>query len=158
MREPSLADRAWRLAYWLGYRMALGWWRLQRPHHHGAMVAVWLDGLILGVRQSYTYRLSWPGGGIARGEDPTRAAQRELHEELGLAVHAHDLVLVRQVTVECDHRQDHVVIFELHLTVPPVLTPDNREIVYAAFITPQEMLAAKTPPYVRDYLLDHVAP
>jgi 8-oxo-dGTP diphosphatase len=153
-----VADRAWRLAYWLGFRMALGWWRLRRPHHHGAMVAVWLDGLILGVRQSYTDRLTWPGGGIARGENPTHAAQRELHEELGLAVHARDLILVRRVTVECDHRQDHVVIFELHLAEPPVLTLDNREIVGAAFISPQEMLAAPTPPFVRDYLKDRAAP
>jgi 8-oxo-dGTP pyrophosphatase MutT (NUDIX family) len=122
------------------------------------MVAVWLDGLILGVRQSYTDRLTWPGGGIARGEDATHAAQRELHEELGLAVDARDLTLVRRVTVECDYRQDHVRIFELHLTAPPVLIPDNREIVLAAFMRPQDMLAAKTPSFVRDYLQDHAAP
>jgi 8-oxo-dGTP pyrophosphatase MutT (NUDIX family) len=142
------------MVYRLGYRMVRAWWWLRRPHKHGAMVAVWMDGLILGVRQSYTDRLTWPGGGIKRGEDAAHAARRELREELGLAVRAEQLTLVRTMTVQWDYRHDHVRIFELHLTAPPALTLDNREIVRASFMRPQDMLAVRTPPFVRAYLLE----
>jgi 8-oxo-dGTP pyrophosphatase MutT (NUDIX family) len=152
--RPSLTDRAWRLAYWVAFRLARAWWRVRRPHHHGAVIAVWLDGKILGVRQSYTNRLSWPGGGIGRGEDPTHAAQRELQEELGLAVPAEALMLVRRMTCWTDYRHDHVCIFELHLTAPPALKLDGREITRAGFMRPQDMLAVKTPEFVAAYLRD----
>jgi 8-oxo-dGTP pyrophosphatase MutT (NUDIX family) len=158
MSRAEVIDRAWRGAYWLGYRLARLWWRVRRPDHHGAMVAVWLDGRILGVRQSYSNRVTWPGGGIHPGEDATHAARRELQEELGLSVRAEDLTLVGRVTAEYDFRQDHVRIFELHLTAPPVLTPDNREIVRACFMRPRDMLAATTPPFIRAYLLERAAP
>jgi len=152
--SPTLADRAFRLVYWLGFRVARGWWCVRRPDHHGAVVAVWLDGMILGVRQSYTRRLTWPGGGIAHKEDPAAAAQRELREEVGLDVRREDLRLVRQVILQYDFRRDHVSMFELHLSAPAVLRPDGREITHASFMPPAEMLAARTPPFVRRYLLE----
>jgi 8-oxo-dGTP pyrophosphatase MutT (NUDIX family) len=157
MPKPGITDRAWRLTYWLGYRTARAWWRVRRPHHHGAMVAVWLDGLILGVTQSYTNRLTWPGGGIKHGEAPIQAAQRELREELGLSVRTDDLTRACRLDVECDHRIDHVRIFELRLTAPPILVLDSREITRAAFMHPNEMLASRTSPFVRAYLLDRAA-
>ena len=43
-------------------------WRLRRPDHDGAMVAVWLDGRVLAVQQSYRTKSSWPGGDIRRGD------------------------------------------------------------------------------------------
>src|SRR5690349_1164520 len=95
-----MADRLWRLAYRLGFRAARLWWRLRRPDHHGAVVAVWLGGRILVVRQSYRANPSWPGGGVRRGEAPREAARRELAEELGLAVRPDALVPVREMVVE----------------------------------------------------------
>ena len=41
----AIMDRFWRLAYRLGFRAARLWWRLRRPAHDGAVVAVWLDDL-----------------------------------------------------------------------------------------------------------------
>jgi 8-oxo-dGTP diphosphatase len=156
-RDASLVDRAWRLVFWLGYRAAKVWWRIRRPDQHGAMIAVWLDGRILGVRQSYSYRLTWPGGGIGPGEDPADAALRELHEEIGLAVRAADLKLVRRMSAEYDYRHDHVCIFELHLTTAPALTLDGREITRAAFMRPEDMLAVKAPPVIHRYLRERAA-
>jgi 8-oxo-dGTP pyrophosphatase MutT (NUDIX family) len=158
MSRSDVVDRVWRMVFWLGYRMARAWWRVRRPHHHGAMVAVWFDGLILGLKQSYTNRITWPGGGIEPGEDATCAAQRELHEELGIVARVEELKLVRSITVQWDNRHDHIRIFELHLTEQPVLKPDNREIVRAAFMRPDQMLAVSTPPFVRAYLLDRSSP
>jgi 8-oxo-dGTP diphosphatase len=156
-RNATLVDRAWRLVYWLGYRAARQWWRIRRPDHHGAMIAVWLDGRILGVRQSYSTRMTWPGGGIHAGEEPAHAAQRELREEVGLAVSAEHLVLIRRMSCEYDYRHDHVCIFELHLTASPTLTLDGREITSAAFMRPEDMLAVKAPPFIHRYLRDRAA-
>ncbi len=155
--KPALIDRAFRLAYRVGYRLARVWWRLRRPQHHGAMVAVWLDGQILGVRQSYTNRITWPGGGIEPGEDPAEAAQRELREELGLTVGKQELALVRTITAVCDYRHDNVRVFELHLTEPPTLKPDGREITEAGFMSPQDMLAAGVTAFIRTYLRERPA-
>jgi 8-oxo-dGTP diphosphatase len=146
-------DRFWRLAYRLGFRAARLWWRLRRPDHNGAVVAVWWDGRVLAVQQSYRSNLSWPGGGIRRGEEPREAARRELREELGLDVRPDDLVLAREMFVDWDFRREHVRVFELRLRAEPVLRIDNREIVAARFVEPRALLAeAVLPPFIRAYL------
>ena len=149
------SDRLWRLAYRVGFRAARLWWRLRRPHHDGAVVAVWCDGRVLVVQQSYRANLSWPGGGIRRGEEPREAARRELREELGLLVYPGDLVLARDTVVDWDFRRDRVRVFELRLREEPVLRLDNREIVAARFVEPQALLAEEVlPPFIRAYLDD----
>ncbi|MBS0559137.1 MAG: NUDIX hydrolase [Proteobacteria bacterium] len=153
----ELTDRAWRIAYCCAYAAARQWWRLRRPDQHGALVAVWLDGLILGVRQSYKRGITLPGGTIRAGEPALEAARRELREEVGLDVPAADLPLAFETTMEWEFRQDHVRIFELHLTDPPALRIDNREVVRAWFMQPAEMLAEHLPPFVRAYLLHAAA-
>ena len=146
-------DRLWRLAYRLGFRAARLWWRLRRPAHDGAVVAVWWDGRILAVQQSYRANLSWPGGGIGRGEEPREAARRELREELGLEVAPDDLVLAREMVVEWDFRREHVRVFELRLHEEPSLRIDNREVVAARFVEPRALLAeAVLPPFIPAYL------
>lgn len=146
-------DRAWRAAYRLGFRAARLWWWLRRPDHHGAVVAVWLDGRVLVVRQSYRSNPYWPGGGSRRGEDPRETARRELAEELGLVVRPGDLVPAGEMTAEWDFRQDHVHIYELHLPAGPRIRVDNREIVGATFVDPEVLLArADLPPYIRAHL------
>src|SRR5262249_47875768 len=42
------------------------------------------DGKVLLARHSYKSGLSFPGGGVNRGEPPEQALQRELREELGV--------------------------------------------------------------------------
>jgi 8-oxo-dGTP pyrophosphatase MutT (NUDIX family) len=44
------------------------------------------NGEVLLVRHTYGRRWQWdlPGGGLRRGEEPARAAEREIEEELGL--------------------------------------------------------------------------
>ena len=148
-------DGLWRLAYRVGFRIARLWWRLRRPSHDGAVVAVWLGDRILAVQQSYRTNLSWPGGGIRRGEEPREAARRELREEVGLDVRPDELLLARDMVVDWDFRRDHVRIFELRLRSEPVLRIDNREIVAARFVEPEALLAEENlPPFIRAYLAD----
>jgi 8-oxo-dGTP pyrophosphatase MutT (NUDIX family) len=150
-----MIDWCWRVAYWIGFRLLRLWWRLRRPDHHGALVAIWLDGRILTVRQSYRANPSWPGGGIRRGEDPREAACRELAEELGLAVDAADLVLEREMLIDWDFCRDHVRVFELHLRDEPRFRIDNREVVAVQFIEPQALLAKPgLSPVMHAYLAD----
>jgi 8-oxo-dGTP diphosphatase len=153
----SLIDRAWQIVYWAGFRVARLWWRLRRPPHDGAVVAVWLDGRILVVRQSYRRNPSWPGGGIQPNEAPREAARRELAEEVGLSVHAEDLGPARELDVIWDFRRDHVRIFTLHLHEAPALRIDWREVVAARFVDPAALLAERNlPPFIRVYLKDAV--
>ena len=148
-----VVDWPWRLAYAVGFRLARLWWRLRRPDHDGAMVAVWLDGRVLAVQQSYRTNLSWPGGGIHRGEEPREAARRELREELGLDVCPDELVLAREMVVDWDFRHERVRVFELRLDAEPVLRIDDREIVAARFVDPQALLAERgLPPFIRAHL------
>lgn len=146
-------DRCWRIAYWVGFRTLRLWWWLRHPHHHGAIVAVWLNGRVLVVQQSYRPMPMFPGGGIHRGEEPRNAARREMAEEIGLDAALDDLLPVREVVAEWDFRRDHVHIFELHLSAEPQFRIDGREIVAARFVEPASLLAMKSiPPFIRDYL------
>jgi hypothetical protein len=49
----SLLYFAWRTAFRLGFPLALIWWRLARPRHEGAVVAVYVGPALLLVRTSY---------------------------------------------------------------------------------------------------------
>ena len=149
----AIMDRFWRLAYRLGFRAARLWWRLRRPDHSTALVAVWLGGRVLAVRQSYRPHSSLPGGGIRRGEQPREAARRELREELGLEVAPDDLVLAREMVVDWDFGRAHLGIFEVHQRAEPDLRIDNRKVVAARFVEPQALLAERgVPPFIRAYL------
>ncbi|MGO8917589.1 MAG: NUDIX hydrolase [Stellaceae bacterium] len=145
-------DAGYRLAYRLGFPVIRLWWFLRRPDQQGALVAVWHEGRVLMLRQSYRDLLDFPGGGLEHGETPRACARRELAEEVGIAVPQEALALAREMTVLRDYRRDHVSIFVLRLAEPPSLTLDRREIVAASFMTPAAALAAKLSPFARAYL------
>ncbi len=128
------------------------WWFLRRPDQHGAMVAVWHEGRVLVLRQSYRDTLEFPGGGLGPGETPRACACRELAEEVGIAAPPEALVQEREITLVRDRRRDQVTVFALRLAKHPALRPDRREIVAARFMTPEAALAAKLSPFARAYL------
>lgn len=151
-------DAGFRLAYRLAFALMRLWWFLRRPEHRGALVAVWHDGRVLMLRQSYRDTLDFPGGGLLRGEAPAEAACRELGEEVGIAVAPAALRLAREMTAWRDFRRDHVSIFELRLGMRPALRFDHREIVAAEFMAPAAALAGPVSPFVRAYLLAAAVP
>lgn len=148
----ALVDGGFRFVYRLGFRALRLWWFVRRPEHRGTMVAVWHEGRVLMLRQSYRRMLVFPGGGLGRGESPRAGASRELAEEVGIVVAPEALSLAREMTALWDWRRDHVAIFELHLAARPALRIDRREIVAADFMTPATALAAELPPFERAYL------
>jgi len=156
-RSSTSVDYLVRVVLWTAYRLLRVWWFIRRPHHDGAVVALWLGGRILMVRHSYRSRLGWPGGGIKAGEQPVDAACRELGEELGLLVSRESLTFHGDVMERWEKRYDHVRIFELRLAAEPALYADGREVVAAHFMTPAEALRRPLIPFVADYLRMHLA-
>ena len=130
-------DAAYRLAFRIGFPLAVAWWHLRRPRHEGAVVAVYVGAALLLVRSSYRTAWNFPGGGIRRGETPDAAARRELAEEIGLVA---DHMLLRGVACGIwDERRDRVHFFELRLDRLPELQLDNREIIAARLVLPEEL-------------------
>ena len=133
--QRLIADRIYRALYRIGFRVARCWWRLRRPAHEGALVAVRTGrGKLLVVRQSYRPEWTLPGGGVRRGEAPGAAAARELAEELGLDADPDHLVPALEVTGDWDYRRERVHVFELHLPHEVLPRPDNREVVEARLV------------------------
>lgn len=139
--EASLFDRAWRLAMVVGFGVARLWWRMRKPQHQGALVAMHVGGRVLLLRSSYRRAWNFPGGGVHVGEQPDAAARREMVEEIGVDISALGSVALQPSRVECgvwDGRQERVHVFELWLDRLPLLRLDGREIVAARLVSPGE--------------------
>jgi 8-oxo-dGTP diphosphatase len=136
-RPATLADSIWRLALRVGYRLARVWWRLRRPRHEGALVAIYVGRALLLVQSSYRDEWNLPGGSVEPGEAPDAAARREMEEELGLS--SYPLIAAGTVCGMWDGRRDRVHVFELHLDRMPELRLDNREIIAARLVSPEEL-------------------
>ena len=156
-RYPSapntLLNRLIRTTYRLAYLGHLAVNFVLRPKTRGAYVALWLDGRVLLIRNSYKSEYTLPCGGIERGESAIAAAQRELREEVGLDIPLRDFYLVWHTTNETEFKHDHVYFFEVQLKQPPRLKPDGREVVWVGFHGLKSALAMPVFAPVRDYLL-----
>lgn len=138
-RPATLVDAVWRMALRVGFRLARAWWHLRRPHHEGALVAIYVGGALLLVKSSYRAEWNLPGGSVRPDEAPDAAAQREMEEEIGLSSHSLSLLPAGSVCGNWDGRRDRVHFFELHLDCIPELRLDNREIVAAQLASAEEL-------------------
>ncbi|BFG78017.1 hypothetical protein PTKU46_60500 [Paraburkholderia terrae] len=136
-RPATFIDFVWRMVLRLGYRFARVWWRLRRPRHEGALVAIYVGRALLLVKSSYRPEWNFPGGSLQPGETPDAAARREMEEEIGLSSYA--LRPAGSVCGNWEGRRDRVHFFELHLDRMPELRLDNREIVAARLASPEEL-------------------
>lgn len=66
-RSPTSLDLMWRRLYRLGFLIARCWWRLRRPQHEGALVAVHVGSALLLVLSSYRREWNFPGGTVRVG-------------------------------------------------------------------------------------------
>ena len=137
VRPAMFIDFVWRMVLRLGYRCARVWWHLRRPRHEGALVAIYVGQALLLVKASYRAEWNFPGGSLQPGETPDAAARREMEEEIGLSSHA--LRPAGSVCGSWEGRRDRVHFFELHLDRMPELRLDNREIVAAHLVSPEEL-------------------
>lgn len=148
----SIVDFGFRMAYRVAYQMMRVYWRLARPTTRGALVAIWQNGEILLVRNSYVSYYCVPGGYLIGTETPVMAAVRELVEEVAVRTAPEDLKLGLQETHTWEGKTDVVSIFDLDVQERPVVQVDNREVVDAEFFTPQYALELNLFPPLRRHI------
>ncbi|MFT5224911.1 MAG: 8-oxo-dGTP diphosphatase [Polaribacter sp.] len=151
----TLLDKLFQVIYRVAYRCHLVANFFLRPKTRGSYVALWLDGRILLIRNSYKLVYTLPCGGVGRGETPLEAARRELLEEVGLDIAIEEFRQVWQQINLTEFKQDHITLFEVHLNAQPRLKPDGREVVWLGFRSLKGALAMPIFPPVREYLLQH---
>ena len=145
-------DRLHRLGLRIAYLVLRAFWFMTRPRAEGAMVAVWHEGRVLLVRNSYRRPLSMPAGNLRRGESPAAAAVRELREEVGITVAPERLRFAREIVHHSDWKEDHSHVFEVELAEAPRIAIDQREVVWAGFAARDEALARELSVPLRIYL------
>jgi len=149
-------DRCWRAALVVAYAGLRAYWFALRPKTRGVYVALWVEGKLLLIRNSYRSKFSLPGGAVDRGEEVLDAAVRELREEVGISVEAKALRLAKTYIVDDDYHEDHATFFEIELARIPVVAIDRREVVWAEFRTPEEFKRDSLVTPLRLYLEDRL--
>ena len=147
-----MVDRFWQLMYIVAYRLAKCWWWLRRPMGRGSYVAVWVNDSVLIIRNSYKRSFCVPAGGVDRGETYLQAAVRELREESAIVADPDQLLFIQEYTKFSEHKHDVSQLFELRLQKQPDVIIDNREVVFAEFMTLDEALRLPLVPVVDEYL------
>ncbi|MFT5506361.1 MAG: 8-oxo-dGTP diphosphatase [Gammaproteobacteria bacterium] len=146
-------DKLIQAIYWLAYRCHLAVNFFLRSKTRGAYVALWLDGRILIIRNSYKSVYTLPCGGIGPGETPVEAARRELLEEVGLDIPVEEFRQAWQTINHSEYKRDHIFLFEVQMQTLPDLKPDGREVVWAGFLNRKDALAMSVFSPVREYLV-----
>jgi 8-oxo-dGTP diphosphatase len=134
---PTLRDVAWQAVLRAGFPLLRRWWRLRGRAPQGALVAVHVGGKLLVLRSSYRTAWNFPGGSLRRGETPEAAARRELLEEIGVT--AGVLTPFGEASGKWEGNRGHVHLFELRLDRMPDLRLDNREIIGAMLVSPEQI-------------------
>lgn len=148
----NLLNALIRFFYRVAYLHALLYWSVTRPATQGACVAVWCEGKVLLVRNSYRKEYGFPGGFVKKGEKSSTSASRELLEEVGLALTSEQLRLAGQSTFFHECKEDTASLYETELAHFPQLKIDKREVVEALFLSPSEALTRQLCPHARTYL------
>ena len=126
-----------RLALRIVHALRKRWWGLTGARLTGCSVVVVDDrGHVMLVRHSYgSDAWTFPSGAVRRGEEPLRAALRELSEEAGCTIEDHRAVVSLELPL---HGARNLVHFFTGRVVgnPRV---DGRELLELAFFSPHEL-------------------
>lgn len=151
-RDPSVVDLGVRGALKVAHGMLRAYWKVTNPERGGVLVAAWYKGRILMVKNSYRKQHGLPGGYGRPGESAEQTGSRELHEECGTLIPPSQLELVYSGTHPFEGRRDAVRIVETRLGTPPPMVIDNREVIWAGFVTPEKALTMDLVPHLVSYL------
>ena len=149
VREATVLDRSFQVAYKVAYRMMRVYWGVRRPATHGALVTLWNQGEVLLIQNSYVTYRSLPGGYVGRYETGAEAAVRELREEIGVTARIEQLEKVYDEVKDWEGKRDHVEVFRLELATRPVVRIDHREVIEAGWYTPARALELDLFPPIR---------
>jgi 8-oxo-dGTP pyrophosphatase MutT (NUDIX family) len=150
--QPTVVDRGFQLAYIVAHRMLRAYWSVRRPHTRGSLVAVWHAGKVLVVKNSYRHEYTLPGGYRRPGETAAEAGARELAEECAIYVDPSRLRDAYHGVHGFEFRKDDLDISEVEVDARPEIGIDHREVVWADFLSPEEILRRPIVPHLREYL------
>lgn len=150
--RTRIVDALYRLFYRVAYGMCLVFGFLFRPRVRGVCVAVWHGDTLLLIRQSYTRKLTLPGGFVRRGEALRATAVRELGEEVGLQPAARRLAASTSLSIHQNFKRERVHFFEIRYGRKPRVQIDRREVVSARFRPIEGLSPSTCTPLVRAYL------
>lgn len=148
----SFADKTIQILYFVLFRIMRCYWFVTRPRYFGAYVAVWHGDQILIIKNSYKSVYTVPCGNINRKETAAAAAVRELSEEVNIRLKPEQIALAAQFTILNEFKQDHISFFEFAFDQIPPVRVDNREVVWARFMTVAEAKRLPLSPVVTEYL------
>ena len=152
--RPTTIDLAFQIAYKIAHRMLRIYWGIRKPRKGGTLIAVWSAGEVLVLKNTYRRQHSFPGGYPRRGESAAQTGARELAEECGVFVRAEDAREVYHREHLFEGRRDDVTMVEVELEKQPPVHVDHREVAYARFASPEEVLGLLVVPHVREYLVE----
>lgn len=150
----NILDKVFQWVFRIGYPLMCAVWRRVGFMSHIVHVAVWVDGKVLLVKNSYRSQYSLPGGDIHKKETSAFAASRELREETGVNVSHTQLTCVLKLNEDEAWRSapKRNEIFECRLENKPNISVDNREVIHADFYTLDAALSLPLPEVTRSYL------
>jgi len=150
--RPTPIDLAYQLAFRAAHRLLRLYWTVRRPHKGGILIAIWNAGELLIVKNTYRKQHTLPGGYPRAGESPAQTGARELAEECAVQIAPDQLKEVYRAEHLFEGRRDDVTIVEVELPTRPSIRVDHREVAYARFARPDEILALEIVPHLREYL------
>lgn len=156
MNHNLIIDTSVQWLFKLAYQFKLLYNQLFYPKAYGVYIAVWAEGKILIIKNSYKSYFTLPCGGIKKDEPDKLAAVRELFEEVNIQTNAEDLRFISSFLSFFESMHDHINLYELHLDKTPEFNIDNREVIWGEFIPPEKVLEMDLFPVVRNYLLNKV--
>lgn len=150
----DLYNKLAQIFYRLAYQVIQLWFFVARPTVAGVYVAVWHEEKLLVIKNSYKKSITIPCGRIKRGEDSVRAAVRELKEEVGIQLDPRHLTFVGEYTGKFRYAIDVGSFYEIETTKKPLVQPDNREVVWAKFMSLEQIGKLNLNPTVKNWLDD----
>jgi ADP-ribose pyrophosphatase YjhB (NUDIX family) len=148
----QLRDKIWQMVYRLAYRVLIVFCFIFRPATRGVNIAVWRDGAVLIIKNAYHPQYTLPGGYVGRGESQRAAAARELQEEVHVRVVPHQLQHVVTLEETIRYKREKLTIYETQVDPAAVVRVDNREVIWAEFLSVPQALSLNLASHVRSYL------
>jgi 8-oxo-dGTP pyrophosphatase MutT (NUDIX family) len=153
--HPTTLDRGIQLGFIVAHRMLRAYWAVRRPRTKGALVAVWHRGELLIVKNSYRREHTLPGGYRRTGETAAEAGARELAEECSMYIDPTRIQEAYQGEHPFEFRKDDLTILETEIEMrPATIGIDHREVTWAGFMPPDEILKMNIVPHLRAYILE----